>query len=456
MKIIIVGAGRTGCALIETLTGKSGIDITVIEKQKSKVDAITDKYNVNGVAGSGASKDTLRAAGADTADYVFALTPIDEINLLSCMQARTVGARHTVARVFQPDFHTEGNAFTSEQGIDYIFNPKYDMAREVMLSIGLPGVVRPVGVFANRIQMISLRIAEGSPLAGKILNDVRRDLNVRLVITTVLRDGRLYVPDGTFRLEAGDSIGVASDIDDLMKNLRTLGIAKSPAKRIMVMGGDITAEYLIGMLTGKKKSVTVIEKDLGRCRELMDRYPSVNVVLGEGELTEVLEDEKIKEADVVVSLTESDEDNLVTSMYAWSKNVPSIITRIDSPAHLKLLHRVNLDITLSTAEISVLRLIRYICNCEAGDAPNEIEEYYTVADNKAEVLQFTVGEGFRHPGVKLGDQSLRLRKGIAIASIIHEGELVIPDGSSCINKGDKVIIVTDKKNHIENLNEIFP
>ncbi len=455
MKIVIVGAGRTGCALIEALRGKNNIDITVIEKLKSRVDGITDRYNVNGIAGSGASRETLYAAGADTADYLFALTPVDEINLLTCMQAKAVGARHTVARVFQKDFSTDGDVFTREQGIDYVFNPKYDMAREVLLSIGLPGVVKPVGVFADCMQMISLRILEGSPLAGKRLCDARRDLNVRLVITTVLRDGRLYVPDGSFTLEAGDSVGVASAIDDLMKNLRVLGIVKNPAKKVMILGGGVTAEYLIQMLSGKKKSITVIEKDLDRCRELMGSYPTTNVVLGEGELMEILEEEKIKDADAVVSLTNSDESNLVTSMYAWSQNVPSILTRIDSPAHLKLLHRVNLDITLSASEISVFKLIRYIHNCEAGDAPNEIEGYCTVADNMAEVLQFTVGEGFRKPGMKLKDPAFKLRKNVLIASLIRDGELVIPDGGSCIKKGDKVIIVTDRRNHIVNLNEIF-
>ena len=455
MKLIIVGVGRTGCSLIEALAGKSGIDITVIEKQKSRLDEITDRYNVSGVVGSGASRETLFAAGADIADHLFALTPVDEVNLLTCMQAKAVGTRHTAARVFQPDFATEDNAFTRAQGIDYIFNPKYDMAKEVMSCIRLPGAVRPEGVFADRMQMISLKVVAGSPLDGKTLSEVRRDLDVRIVITTVLRDGKLCVPDGSFRLETGDSISVVSGTDDLMKNLRALGIVRNPAKKIMIMGGGVTAEYLIQMLEGKKKNVTVIEPDLDRCRQLMDSYPAVNVVLGDGELTDVLEQEKISAADTVVSLTNSDEANLVTSMYAWSQNVPSILTRIDQPAHLKLLHRVNLDITLSTSEISMLKLIRYIYNCEAGDAPNEIEGYCTVADGMAEVLQFTAGDGFRKPGVELKDPSFKLRKNVLIASIIHDGELVIPDGGSCIRKGDKVIVVTDKKDHIENLNEIF-
>ncbi len=453
MKIIIVGAGRTGCALIEALAGKNH-DITVIEKQQATVDAITDKYNVNGVAGSGASQETLRAAGAAFADYLFALTPVDEINLLSCMQAEAVGTRHSVARVFQPDFEADSNDFARKQGIDFVFNPKYDMAVEAALCIGLPGIVKPEGVFGDLMQMITVRLIESSPLAGKTLAEIGQTLDVRLLITTVLRDGRLFVPDGSFRLEAGDRIGVASGIEDLMKNMKALGIVRRSAKKIMIMGGGVTAQYMIDLLVGKK-SLTVVDSDIERCKKLMRTYPSVHVVYGEGATSDVLEEEGIADADAVVSLTNSDETNLVTSLYAWSQNVPSILTRVDYPGHQKLLHRVNLDITLSSSEISVNKLIQFIRNCEAGDAPNEIEQYSTVAENKAEVLQFTAGDGFKKPDIPFRDRSFLLKKNVVIASVIHDGKLIIPGGNDCIRSGDKVIVVTDKKNHIENLNEIF-
>lgn len=278
MKILIVGAGRTGCSLIEALARKN-YDITIIEKDKKTVEAITDKYNVSGFTGSGASKESLLAAGADTADILFALTPIDEINLLSCMQAKRVGTLRCVARVSQPDFAAERKTLEAEEGI--------------------------------------------------------------------------------------------------------------------------------------------------------------------------------ASADVVVSLTNSDETNMVTSMYAWARNVPSILTRVDAPGHLNLLHKVNLDITLSSSEISVNKLVRFIHNWEAGDAPNQIEKYCSVAENKAEIIQFTAGDDFIKPGVCFKETSFKLKKNTLIASVVRDGELVMPSGFTYIQKGDKVIVISDKKNHIENLNEIF-
>jgi len=455
MKIVIVGAGRTGCSVIKALSEKN-YDITVVETQQSIVDAVTDKYNVSGVVGSGASKETLHKAGADTADVLIALTPVDEVNLLSCMQAKSVGTLKTVARVFQPDFANERHELEKEQGIDYIYNPKFDIAEEAANSIGLPGVVKPEGFFGdNLMQMVSVTVTAESPILGKTLFAIKQDMECPVLICTVVRDGKLYVPDGRFTIEAGDIIGVVASRENMFDVLLKFGIVRTRTRKVMIVGGSIAAEFLIEMLLAKKKNVTVIEGDLNRCRELMEKFPGVNVSYGNGELADILEDEHIGDMDAIVSLADSDETNMVTSMYAWSRNVPSIITGVDAPEHLKLLHRVNLDITLSASEISVYKLIRFIRNCEVGSVKNEIEKYATVADNKAEVLQFSAGSGFERLGVMFSDPSFKLKKNVIIASIVRDGNIIIPDGKSFIQKGDKVIIVSEKKNRIERLNDIF-
>ncbi len=454
MKIIIIGSGRTGCALIKALSEKN-YDITVVEKQKSVVDAVTDKYNVSGIVGSGASKETLYKAGADTADVLVALTPVDEVNILSCMQAKSIGTLRTCTRVFQPDFAAERKQLEAEQGIDYVFNPKYDIAEEAASSIGLPGVVKPEGIFGGQMQMVSVTITDDSPIRGKTLFEIKKGQGSELLVCTVLRDGKLVVPDGKFKIEAGDIIGLAACRDNLFDVLKGIGIIREKTKKVMIVGGTVAAEYLVEMLLKDKKKITLIESDMDRCRGLMEKYPDVNVSFGSGEMADILEDEHIGSMDAVVSLTENDEMNMVTSMYAWSRNVPSVITSVDTPEHLKLLHRVNLDITLSSSEIAVYKLIRFIRNCEIGSEKNEIEKYATVADNKAEVLQFSADESFKGIGKRFSDPLFKLKKNIIIASIIHDGELIIPNGSSSVMKGDKVIIVADRKTHVERLNDIF-
>ena len=454
MKIIIVGLGRAGSYLVRVLSD-DGYDVTVVDTDKSLVDAITDKYNVNGIVGSGASKETLLKAGADTADALVALTHIDEINLLSCMQAKSLGTRRTAARLLLPDFVHESDSLGREYNIDYFVKPKLDIAEEIYRNIGLPGFVKMEGFFGNEVQMINLSVLEYSPLNGKSLIEIKQSLELNMLVCTVIRDGKLHVPDGTFVIETGDQVGIVAAKSDIQDILDKLGIIVEPAKSVAIVGGGITGEYLTDMLVKDKKNLTILENNIDRCRQLMEKYPSVQVSYSEGDITEVLEEENIGKKDVLVSLTDNDETNLVISMFAWSQNVPSIITRVDKTGHVKLLHKVNMDITVSTTELSVLKMLRFIRYYEMGDAQNDIGKFYNIADGKAEVMDFVANESFSKLDVQFKEKQFKLKKDVLIAGIIRDGRLIIPSGNSKIVKGDKVIVAATKKAQIRKLEEIL-
>ncbi|MCR4739353.1 MAG: NAD-binding protein [Lachnospiraceae bacterium] len=269
MKIIIVGLGETGCLLVKMLDN-TGHDITVIDKDKAKVDDVTDRYTVNGVCGSGASAETLRKAGAQTADHLIALTHTDEINLLSCMQGKAIGAKKCIARILMPDLVNEESALMERYGIDLLIKPKADLADEVFSNIG------------------------------------------------------------------------------------------KSCSNVVLVGGGITGGYLAEKLISSGRKLTILDDDFTRCRELMEQFPTANVAYAAGDITEVLEDENVDRTDAVISLTDNDETNLVISMYAWSVGVSLIITRVDRQAHVKLLHRVNIDITVSPTELAVNNIVAFI------------------------------------------------------------------------------------------------
>ena len=311
-------------------------------------------------------------AGADTADALIALTHIDEINLLSCMQAKSLGTRRTAARLLLPDFVHEADALKKEYNIDYFVKPKLDIAEEIFRNIGLPGFVKMEGFFGNEVQMINMTVTQDSPLKDKNLIQIKQSLNLDMLVCTVLRDDKLYVPDGEFVIRKDDMLGIVAAKADIPKTLNMLNASVNSAKNITVVGGGITAEYLLEQLIKSKKNVTVLENNISRCRELMERFPSINVSYSEGDITDVLEEENVDKSDALISLTDNDEANLVVSMFAWSQNVPSIITRVDKPGHVKLLHKVNMDITVSPTELAVLKMLRFVRYYEMGDAQNDI------------------------------------------------------------------------------------
>ena len=145
----------------------------------------------------------------------------------------------------------------------------------------------------------------------------------------------------------------------------------------MIVGGGITGACLARMLTKDKKKITILDDDLLRCRELMEEFPAARVSYAEGDITEVLEEERVDKADSIISLTDNDETNLVISMFAWSKGIRSVITRVDRQVHVKLLHKVNIDITVSPTELCVFRLMRFIDrqSNDGSDENTEIMEF---------------------------------------------------------------------------------
>lgn len=453
MKIIIVGAGKAGELLIEALS-LEGHDIVVIETSPTIIKRVTDEYNVIGVMGSGASSGTLEKAGAATADMLIALTAVDEVNLLSCLQAKNLGAKKTVARLLLSDLSDERARLKEQYSIDLIVCPKFDVARLVAQNTGLPGSVKMEGFFEDKLQILSLYLDNCSPLLGKSLKDIKKGDSDFLVVS-VLRKGKLLIPDGDFKSEEGDNLYLIADTDKLDKAFEEVGVTKTNGKRVLIVGGGIAAEYLIDMLLEKRKNIQILESNIDTCRKLMERFPNVNVCHGDGESLDVLEEENTSKMDTVISFTNKDETNLVVSLFAWAKGVPSIITRVDSPEHAKLLHKVNMDITVSTSEVTVNKIMRFIRNCEVGDAKNEIHRFYSICDGLSEIMEFSVTEGCKNLGVEFKSPSFKLRKDTLIAAIVRDSQVIIPNGNSKLMTGDKVVIVSGKKNHLAVLADAF-
>jgi|GEM_PF-917867 len=454
MKVILVGLGQTGRLLVKYLSG-TDYDITVIDKDKKLVDLITDRFNVNGIVGSGASRDTLKAAGADVADAIVALTHTDEINLLSCMQAKSLGTLKAAARILHPDFVNEQEDLKKEYNIDYLIKPKSDMAEEIYRNIGMPGYMKFEGFWEDNIQMINLNVLKGSPIADKTLANIRKSVSSDFLITTVTRGDKLKIPGGDYELKEGDSIDITADKKNMDSILDRLGISKCKTGRIVIAGCGATGENLLDLMADDRASVTVLEEDPEQCRHLMQKYGSVKVICAGDEIIDVLEEEKVSDADVLISLTDNDETNLVISMYAWSCGIPSVITRVDKPEHVKLLHKVNIDITVSPTELSALKMLRFLRWHERDDEGSDIGKLYHAAEGRAEIMEFVIRDDAPHLNVPFMDKSFALKDDVLIAGIIRDGVPIIPSGTSVVKPGDRVIVASSKKHHLKRFGDIF-
>ena len=455
MKIIVVGLGRTGQLLIASLASEN-YDIVVIDKDRKLVDEITDRYSVNGIVGSGASRETLLAAGASTADAIVSLTPIDEINLLSCMQAKNLGTHYAAARITMPDFVKESEALKKEYNIDFIFKPKEDVAEEIYQNIGMPGNTKLVGFWTNGLHLMDLNLLDDSPLCGHSLNDIKKTNNLNMLVVAVMRNGKLIIPDGNFVVNAGDNLTLAISDDEFSEILKSLGIRRKKVRKVMIVGGHTISRYLLERMEKDGYQITILEEDPNRCRELMERFRRCKVLCtGEGELLEILKEENLSDMDMVVSLTDSDETNLVISMYSWSCHIPSVLTYVEVTEHLRMLHKVNIDITVSSVESTCLKAMRFIRYHEGEDAQKEMGKFYLVAEGRAEIKELVAGEDFKLLEVPFKDSKFHLKKGVIITAIFRDGKMIVPSGNTRVQTGDQVIITTSRKLKVRHLNDVI-
>jgi len=456
MKIIIVGLGQTGTLLARRIAAEYH-DTVVIDSDRERVESVTNLYNVSGVCGSGASREILLQAGAATADVLIAVSPVDEVNLMACMVAKNCGTRYAVARIHRPELSGDGDYFAKAFQIDFITNPKRDTALEMFRQIGMPGRVKADAYFSDVATIIRINMDKNIiPGGGMSMREAKNFFGTDMLAATVSRGEKLFIPKGDFVIQPGDVVGIIAADTAVSQIIMKLGLMNKPAKRVVLVGGGTVAYYLGKKLLEDKKTVTILENDKKRCAELAQLLPGAEISYADGVDADVLLEEGLDRADVCVSLTGSDDANLVISLFAWSCGVGSVVTRVNATAYEKLLNKVNMDITISPAVISADRVMGFVRNVTVHNAKgNDIQCLYQLAGGMAEAIEFIAYDNCRKLGITFKQPDFKLKKDTLVAMIIRQGQVFIPDGNSCIQSGDRVVVISKRGHGLNTLNDIF-
>ncbi len=440
MNIIVAGCGKIGKAIIATLCSE-GHDVTVMDKSAETVSEITNIYDVIGICGNSADCETLEEAAVESAELFICVTGSDEMNMLSCFLAKKMGAKHTVARIRNPEYNDRSLGFMRQQlDLSMSINPELLVAQELYNILKLPSAFK-VEYFSRRnLEMIEVRLKSESPLCGKKLSKLREKQNVEFLIGAVLRGGKVIIPDGSFELQAGDVISIAAAPTDMQKLLKGLGILKKQARSVMILGGSKTAYYLAKMLLSSGNEVKIIEKDAARCEQLSEILPKAVFINGDGSQQELLLEEGLRSLDAFVALTGMDEENILISIFASNQNVPKVISKVNRDEMVKMAENLGLDCIVSTKSITSDIILRYT-RALKNTLGSSIETLYKIMDGKVEALEFKVHPDSKLLGVPI--KELKIKPGILIAGIIRAGKkTIIPKGDDMIMQGDRVIILS--------------
>lgn len=446
MRVLVVGASKVGESVTKYLCNE-GHDVIVIDSEADRIDAITDKFDCNGYTGNGASVELLKKAGAASSKMLIAVTKSDETNILCCLVAKKLGIKHTIAVIRKPEYRAEHKFLKKEMGVDSIVNPERMAANEIHRMLRYPDGIEIERFGDGNVFVASITIKKGNLLDGTKLINFRENACGDVLVCAINRGGKAISPKGDTEIKAGDKITVLAVGEVMDTFLNKIGIIEKIIKRVLIVGGSKIGYYLAELMLQSGVKVQLIDKSPDRCRELLEKYPKAKVLCGDGTDAAVLEKE-LAGVDGCVTVTGSDDVNLIISMFAKSFGIERISAEIDNENYSTMINSSGISHIFSTQDVSmagVIRNARAVAGLGENDTGN-IKWLYTLDEGRVEAVEFEVKENFKYCGKPLMSSDFKLKDRVLIATIIRNGVTEIACGSSVIEAGDKVIVVSaDRK-----------
>ena len=451
MNIIIAGDGKVGSMLTKQLSSE-GYNVTIIDCNARVLEQSVERYDVFGVHGNCASMSVLQQASVKEADLLIAATNQDEVNLLCCTTAHALNPKlHTIARIRNPEYTEQIYRMRNVFGLSMVINPENQAATEIERLLKYPGFLRRDTFAKGRTEIVELRVEEGSKLCNVKLMDLRGIVKCQVLVCAVLRDGAAIAPRGDFQLKEGDRIFVTALSENLTTLLKNLGILTRRVRNVTLCGGGRISYYLASKLKKAGISSQIIESNYDRCRELCELLPECDIIHGDISEQDLLESEGLARTDALVTLTGIDEMNMIVSLYGVSRGVPQVITKVSHIGNRSVIDSLSLGSIICPRELVCSNIVRYVRAMQ--NQHGAAISVHAIADGQVEALEFLVDEHTSHCGKPL--KEIRLKPNVLLVSISHGASTHIPNGESVFTQGDTVVVVTNSREGIRQLNDIF-
>lgn len=438
MRVIIVGAGEVGYNIASRLASENK-QVVVIDKDQNAAQHILENLDVQVITASGSSPKVLIDAGITRADILLAVTDSDEINLIACLMTSLISpATKKIARLRDKDFEPFHEPLKNEKPhIDAVINPGTEVVKAIRKLMDVPGAT-DVGYFAgSKIKYIGMRIEKDSPMSGMPLNDFTTQFGKdRPLIAAIIRNNEIIVPRGNNQIKLGDLIYFISKPGKLEKTLSFFGKKLEPIQRALIIGGGRIGERLAKTLEKDGIKTKIIESDIDRCNYLSEQMDKAIILHGDGSDQKLFAEENARQSDVIVSVTNDDETNILVSLLAKNLGIRNTITRIEKSGYFPLLANIGIEKVVNprlSAVSSILQTIR------KGKILSDI----SIFDEQGEFIEAVALETSDITDKPL--KKISFPKGTIIVCIFQDDQVVIPTGESIVKPGDRIILFAEKQ-----------
>ena len=455
MKIIILGAGRVGESVAESLVSEQN-DITVIDQDPARLRLLTEKLDLRGVVGNGIQPSVLQEAGARDADMVIACAPADEANLVVCKIAHDVfNVPTTIARLRSPEF-VEGDELLGKSGfaVDNVICPEESVTRYIHQLISYPEALQVLEFADGRASLIAVRATAGSLLANHSIAEFRERIpHAEMRVVAIYRQDAEVEALPETRILPGDEVFVLADTEKIRMVLGAIHNIDKPVQRLMIAGGGKVGLRLARSLVGQCE-VKIIERDQRRCEYLASQLPSDFLILqGDGADEDLLLEENVGDMDLFLALTSDDEDNILSAMLAKRLGANRVLSLINRRAYADMMQGSTIDIAISPSQTVIGELLTHL---RRGD----VAAVHSLRRGAAEALE-GVARGDLKTSKLVGRkvEEIKLPKGARIGAIVRgEGrnsEVLMPHHDTLIEADDHVIVFIPNKRLVREVEKLF-
>lgn len=435
MKIVIYGATEVGCLLATEFFEDH--DITVIDKEENRTEEF-DKLDISFVQGNASDIKILKAADIMNSDVFIACTTLDEANIVSCLSAKKISGIRTICFVSKEEYRNameldKATNYLEDFFIDYVIWPEELLTQEIFRIVTVAHALDVENFADGKARLLEYKVRPNSPIVGKMVKDCgfTRDT----IIVGIKRDDLLFIPNGLTEINAEDKLifmGTSHSLDILAG---TFFHEKEQVKTVAIIGGGSVGYMLAKSLEDMKIKTKIIEMNYERCEFLAQELQKALVINGDGTNLKLLDEEEIGSSDVVISVTNNDERNLLCSLLVKQLGVKRVISRVSKVLNIPLFEKVGIDIAVSPKTSAINEVKNDLDE-------NDVDILATVEQGEAEVLEILVKEDFDSKKI----MDLRFPAPAIIGVIQRKNQVIIPKGDTTMKTHDILIIFTKAEN----------
>ena len=457
MKIIICGAGKVGTSIARHLVDQ-GSDVTVIDSSHKLIDDLREKVDLKTVIGSASNPSVLKNAGAEDSDMIIAVTLQDEINMVACQMAHTFfKIPRKIARLRTEDFLNPiwRDLYNADNmPIDLIISPELEVARSIERQLKAPGAYDVVPFLNDEIELLSLVINEKCPLVDTSLINIHElfqensdnEKNLRASILGISRDERLFIPKKQDTLTQGDHVYIMVDKNHVKRTMSAFGYDEKPIKKLIIIGGGNIGFNLAKDLEKYQSdiSVSIVENNEDRSKYIADQLSNTLVLNGDGLDQDLLDEANIKDADLLLALTNDDETNIIISAVARKNKCESIII-VNNSEYNKLKDVLGISKVVDPRKITVSKILKHIHK-------GKIESVFAIDNNQAEIIHAQVLKSSKLINKNIEDADFP--HGLRVGLIKKEDKIIIPEKDTKIEIHDEILFLC-MRDDIKKAEELF-